>query len=148
MVEECLRWCTVDWLAVVVAETDAEAHKRAELAKAEHLAMRKAYNERYGAILGPAVARRPGQGHAAAYAAGGDMANVIAGSPNTVARKVKELRDLGINHLLVRFLGEWPGAPSSISAKSMRLFSRDVIPRFTNIAPPKDPLELAVSVAG
>lgn len=147
VVEECLRWCTVDWLAVVVAETDGEAQKRAELAKAEHLAMRKAYNERYGAILGPAVARRPGQGHAAAYAAGGDMANVIAGNPDTVARKVKELRALGINHLLVRFLGEWPGQTRNISEQSMLLFAREVLPRFKDIPPPTDPLERALAQA-
>jgi alkanesulfonate monooxygenase SsuD/methylene tetrahydromethanopterin reductase-like flavin-dependent oxidoreductase (luciferase family) len=144
VVEECLRWCTVDWLAVVVAETDGEAQSRAEQARAEHLAMRKTYNQRYGAILGPAVARRPGQGHAAAYAAGGDMANIIAGNPDTVARQVKELRDLGINHLLVRFLGEWPGETRGISEQSMRLFAREVLPRFKDIPPPRDPAELAL----
>jgi alkanesulfonate monooxygenase SsuD/methylene tetrahydromethanopterin reductase-like flavin-dependent oxidoreductase (luciferase family) len=147
VVEECLRWCTVDWLAVVVAETDAEAQKRAEQAKAEHLAMRKSYNERYGAILGPGGARRPGQGHAAAYAAGGDMANIIAGNPDTVARKVKELRELGINHLLVRFLGEWPGETRGVSEQSMKLFARGVMPRFKDIPPPRDPLELALAPA-
>jgi alkanesulfonate monooxygenase SsuD/methylene tetrahydromethanopterin reductase-like flavin-dependent oxidoreductase (luciferase family) len=141
VVEDCLRWCTVDWLAVVVAETDAEAERRAEKAKAEHLAMRQAYNERYGAILGPVVARRSGQGHAAAYAAGGDMTNLIAGDPDTVARKVKELRAQGINHLLVRFLGEWPGETRDISEQSMKLFAREVLPRFKDIPPPRDPLE-------
>jgi len=144
VVEECLRWCTVDWLAVVVADTDAEAQKRAEQARAEHLAMRKTYNQRYGAILGPAVARRPGQGHAAAYAAGGDMANIIAGNPDTVAREVKELRALGVNHLLVRFLGEWPGETRGISEQSMKLFAREVLPRFKDIPPPRDPAELAL----
>jgi alkanesulfonate monooxygenase SsuD/methylene tetrahydromethanopterin reductase-like flavin-dependent oxidoreductase (luciferase family) len=147
VVEECLRWCTVDWLAVVVAETDGEAQSRAEQARAEHLAMRKTYNQRYGAILGPAVARRPGQGHAAAYAAGGDMANIIAGNPDTVARQVKELRDLGINHLLVRFLGEWTGETRGISEQSMRLFAREVLPRFKDIPPPRDPAELALVLA-
>ena len=140
VVEECLRWCTVDWLAVVVADTDAEAERRAAEAKAEHLAMRKAYNDRYGAILGPTVARRPGQGHAAAYAAGGDMANIIAGNPDTVAKKVQELVDLGINHLLVRFLGEWPGETKPISEASMKLFAREVLPRFKDTPPLKDPL--------
>jgi alkanesulfonate monooxygenase SsuD/methylene tetrahydromethanopterin reductase-like flavin-dependent oxidoreductase (luciferase family) len=144
IVEECLRWCTVDWLAVVVADTDGEAQKRAEQAKSEHLAMRKSYNQRYGAFLGPAVARRPGQGHAAAYAAGGDMANVIAGNPDTVARQVKQLRELGINHLLVRFLGEWPGETRGISEQSMRLFAREVLPRFKDIPPPRDPAALAL----
>jgi alkanesulfonate monooxygenase SsuD/methylene tetrahydromethanopterin reductase-like flavin-dependent oxidoreductase (luciferase family) len=130
VVEECLRWCTVDWLAVVVADNDAEAEERAAKARAEHVAMRRSYNERYGAILGPVVARRPGQAHAAAYAAGGDMANIIAGGPDTVAAKVQELADMGIGHLLVRFLGEWPGETRSISENSMRLFAREVMPRF------------------
>lgn len=147
VVEECLRWCTVDWLAVVVAETDAEAQARAAEAKAEHLAMRKHYNDRYGAILGPVVARRPGQGHAAAYAAGGDMTNIIAGTPDTVAAKVQELSDIGINHLLVRFLGEWPGETRHISEQSMRLFAREVLPRFKDIPAPRDPLALELQPA-
>jgi alkanesulfonate monooxygenase SsuD/methylene tetrahydromethanopterin reductase-like flavin-dependent oxidoreductase (luciferase family) len=142
VVEECLRWCTCDWLAVVVAETDAEAQTRAAQAKAEHLAMRRSYNERYGAILGPAVARRPGQAHAAAYAAGGDMANLIAGNPDTVAAKVQELVDIGVNHLLVRFLGEWPGETRWISEQSMHLFAREVLPRFKDIPPLTDPRAL------
>jgi alkanesulfonate monooxygenase SsuD/methylene tetrahydromethanopterin reductase-like flavin-dependent oxidoreductase (luciferase family) len=146
-VAECLRWCTVDWLAVVVAETDAEAEQRAAAAKAEHLAMRRSYNERYGAILGPTVARRPGQGHAAAYAAGGDMANIIAGNPDTVAAKVQELRALGINHLLVRFLGEWPGETRPISEASMRLFGREVLPRFKDVPPLHDPRALELQQA-
>jgi alkanesulfonate monooxygenase SsuD/methylene tetrahydromethanopterin reductase-like flavin-dependent oxidoreductase (luciferase family) len=127
-------------LAVVVADTDAEAQERALQAKAEHLAMRKAYNENFGPILGPSVSRQPGQGAAAAYAAGGDMFNVIAGNPDTVAAKVQELRDLNINHLLVRFLGEWPGETRHISETSMRLFSREIIPRFKNIPALRDPL--------
>ena len=145
VVEECLRWCTVDWLAVVVADTDEEAQKRAELAKAEHLAMRRAYNDRYGAIIGPSVARRPGQSAAAAYAAGGDMHDLIAGTPDTVAKRVQQLADMGINHLLVRFLGEWPGETRYISEESMRLFAREVLPRFKNIPALRDPLALDLS---
>jgi alkanesulfonate monooxygenase SsuD/methylene tetrahydromethanopterin reductase-like flavin-dependent oxidoreductase (luciferase family) len=145
IVAECLRWCTCDWLAVVVADTDAQANERVLQAKAEHLAMRKAYNEAFGPILGPVVSRQPGQAAAAAYAAGGDMHNVIAGNPDTVAAKVQELRDLGINHLLVRFLGEWPGETRPISEASMRLFSREVMPRFTDIPPLSDPLALDVA---
>jgi alkanesulfonate monooxygenase SsuD/methylene tetrahydromethanopterin reductase-like flavin-dependent oxidoreductase (luciferase family) len=109
--------------------------------------MRRSYNERYGAILGPSVARRPGQGHAAAYAAGGDMANIIAGNPDTVAAKVQELRDLGVNHLLVRFLGEWPGETRPISEASMRLFGREVLPRFKDLPPLHDPRALELQQA-
>jgi alkanesulfonate monooxygenase SsuD/methylene tetrahydromethanopterin reductase-like flavin-dependent oxidoreductase (luciferase family) len=142
VIEDCLRWCTCDWLAVVVADTDAEAHERAAQAKAEHLAMRNLYVERYGAIVGPVVHRRAGQSAASAYAAGGDMFELIAGSPDTVAARVQELVDVGVNHLLVRFLGEWPGATRHISEASMRLFSREIIPRFKDIPPLREPLAL------
>ena len=148
VVEECLRWCTCDWLAVVVADTDAEAQKRAALAKAEHLAMRDRYNELYGPILGPVVGRPAGQSTAAAYAAGGDMREMIAGTPDAVAAKVQALADLGINHLLVRFMGEWPGETRAISETSMRLFAREVMPRFKDIPPLRDPLALDVWKAG
>jgi alkanesulfonate monooxygenase SsuD/methylene tetrahydromethanopterin reductase-like flavin-dependent oxidoreductase (luciferase family) len=64
IVDECLRWCTCDWLAVVVADTDAEAQKRAGIAKAEHLAMRNAYAEQ----LAPASPRPPPMRRAATCA--------------------------------------------------------------------------------
>ncbi len=145
IVEECLRWCTTDWLAVVVADTDAEAQRRAGEARAEHLAMRNQYVARYGEIVGPVVQRKPGASAAAAYAAGGDMHNLIAGTPEAVAAKVRALVDLGMNHLLVRFLGEWPGKTRHISEASMRLFAREVIPRFRDIPALTDPRALELT---
>jgi alkanesulfonate monooxygenase SsuD/methylene tetrahydromethanopterin reductase-like flavin-dependent oxidoreductase (luciferase family) len=130
VVDECLRWCTVDWLSVVVAPTDAEALERAEEAKAEGLAIRQRFVEQHGPLEGPVVHRKDGQSVAAAFTAGGDMLGTIAGSPETVAAKVQELADLGINHLLVRFLGEWTAQTRAISEESMKLFARDVMPRF------------------
>lgn len=130
VVDECLRWCTCDWLAVVVANTDEEAQARARLARAEHLAMREKYIAEHGPLHGPVVHRKPGESTPSAYATGGDMHNLIAGTPETVAAKVQELADLGIQHLLVRFLGEWPGETRHISESSMRLFAREVMPRF------------------
>lgn len=140
VVEECLRWCTRDWLAVVVADTDAEAWERVEQAKAEHLAMRNRYIAEHGPLRGPVVNPKPGQSATSAYAAGGDMHDAIAGTPEMVAAKVQELVDLGINHLLVRFLGEWTGETRHISETSMRLFSREVIPRFKDVPPLRDPV--------
>jgi alkanesulfonate monooxygenase SsuD/methylene tetrahydromethanopterin reductase-like flavin-dependent oxidoreductase (luciferase family) len=142
VIDECLRWCTCDWLSVVVAETDDEARASAEMASAEHLAFREHYIERYGPLHGPVARPKAGQSAADAYRAGGDMSATIAGSPDTVAARVQELVDLGINHLLVRFLGEWTGETRSISEKSMRLFSREVMPRFKAIPPLRDPLAL------
>lgn len=142
VIEEYLRWCTCDWLAVVVAETDAEAQRRAGLARAEHLAMRNKYIAAHGPIHGPVVHKKAGESTPNAYAAGGDMHELIAGTPETVAAKLQELADLGINHLLVRFLGEWPGETRAISEDSMRLFAREVMPRFANSMPHKSALDL------
>jgi alkanesulfonate monooxygenase SsuD/methylene tetrahydromethanopterin reductase-like flavin-dependent oxidoreductase (luciferase family) len=74
------------------------------------------------------------------------MRALIAGTPDTVAAKVQELMDTGINHLLVRFLGEWPGQTRSISEQSMRLFSSDVMPRFKSAQPQRQPLTLDARV--
>jgi alkanesulfonate monooxygenase SsuD/methylene tetrahydromethanopterin reductase-like flavin-dependent oxidoreductase (luciferase family) len=147
IVDECLRWCTCDWLSVVVAPTDAQARANAEKARAEHLAMRARFVERFGPLEGPVMQRQTGQSTAAAYAAGADMFGTIAGSPDTVAAKVQQLVDLGINHLLVRFLGEWTGETRWISEASMRLFAREVMPRFKDIPPLRDPLALDLDPA-
>ena len=55
--------------------------------------------------------------------------------------------EVGINHLLVRFLGEWPGKTRGISEDSMRLFAREVLPRFKHIPPLTDPLALDLRAA-
>jgi alkanesulfonate monooxygenase SsuD/methylene tetrahydromethanopterin reductase-like flavin-dependent oxidoreductase (luciferase family) len=150
VIEECLRWCTVDWLSVVVADTDEEAWTNAKRARAEHLAIRQRFVAEHGPLEGPVMHRKEGVDNATAYAAGGDMdlSDIIAGTPDTVAAKLQELADLGINHLLARFMGEWTGETRHISEKSMRLFSREVIPRFRDIAPLRDPHELDLTPAG
>lgn len=130
IVAECRRWCTTDWLSVVVADTDEEAQANAIKGRAEHLQIRQRFVERYGPLEGPIGHKVAGKSTADAYAAGGDMSGTIAGNPDTVAEKVQHLMDVGINHLLVRFLGEWTGETRSISENSMRLFAREIMPRF------------------
>jgi alkanesulfonate monooxygenase SsuD/methylene tetrahydromethanopterin reductase-like flavin-dependent oxidoreductase (luciferase family) len=131
VVAECLRWCTCDWLSVVVADTDEEAWANAAKARAEHLTIRQRFVDRNGPIEGPVMHRKEGVSNAAAYTAGGDMSDIIAGNPETVAAQVQALSDLGINHLLVRFLGEWTGETRHVSENSMKLFAREIIPRFS-----------------
>lgn len=140
VVDECLRWCTCDWLSVVVADTDAEAEARAEEAKAEFHATHARYAAQHGALEGPAVKPKPGQSLV-------DMFGTIAGSPDTVAAKVQEHVDLGINHLLLRFIGDWTGTTRPIAEASMRLFAREVMPRFKDIAPLQDPLAIDLDAA-
>ena len=139
VVEECLRWCTTDWLSIVVARTDEEARERGRLAQAEQMAIRRRYIERHGKMDGPVIRPRPGQTQAEGYAAGGDMKDMIAGSPDTVAKRVQELADLGIGHLMLRFQGEWAGETRHIGETSLKLFAEEVIPRFRDIPPLRDP---------
>jgi alkanesulfonate monooxygenase SsuD/methylene tetrahydromethanopterin reductase-like flavin-dependent oxidoreductase (luciferase family) len=147
VVDECLRWCTRDWLSVVVADSEAEAEAGAAKARAEHLALRQRYIDAFGPLQGPVEHQEGGESIAAAFARGNDMLNIIGGTPDTIAERVQDLVNLGINHLLIRFLGEWTGETRSISEKSMRLFARDVMPRFKDIPPLRDPLALDLSAA-
>jgi alkanesulfonate monooxygenase SsuD/methylene tetrahydromethanopterin reductase-like flavin-dependent oxidoreductase (luciferase family) len=148
VIAECLRWSTVDWLSVVIADTDAEAQKRLDLARAERTQMRKRYADQHGPLHGPLSRARTGQSNAAAFAAGGDMMDSIVGNPETVARKVQELVDLGINHLLLRFVGEWTGETRWISETSMNLFAQEIAPKFRDVVPHRDLGAFAVLAAG
>ena len=144
VVEDCLQWCTYDWLSVVVADTDAQALANAQRAREERMAFRDLVAGRTGRPMhGPARAERPGaKPTAGAYGRGGDMSHIIAGSPDTVAAEVQKLIDVGINHILVRFMGEWPGATRDITESSMRLFAQEVLPRFKDVPPLRDPFEV------
>ena len=147
VIAECLRWSTVDWLSVVVADTDEEAQKRLDLARAERTQMRQKYSAQHGPLHGPLARAKTGQANATAFAAGGDMMDSIVGSPATVTRKVQELVDLGINHLLLRFVGEWTGETRWISETSMNLFAQEVAPKFRQVTPHRDLNRLMASVA-
>jgi alkanesulfonate monooxygenase SsuD/methylene tetrahydromethanopterin reductase-like flavin-dependent oxidoreductase (luciferase family) len=142
VIEECLRWCTADWLSVVVAPTDAEAQERALEAWTERMDIRRRYIAIHGKLDGPVIRLKPGQSLADEFASGGDMKEILAGSPDTIAAKVQEIADLGVNHLMVRFLGEYAGKTRPICEMSAELFAREVAPRFTDIPPLRDPLAI------
>ena len=59
----------------------------------------------------------------------------LAGTPDTIAAKVKQLADMGINHLHLRFLGEWDGETRHICKTSAELFAKEVMPRFNEAQP-------------
>jgi alkanesulfonate monooxygenase SsuD/methylene tetrahydromethanopterin reductase-like flavin-dependent oxidoreductase (luciferase family) len=79
---------------------------------------------------GPVMTQKAGKSTAEDYAKGLDILGTIAGSPDTVAAKIQELVDLGINHMHVRFVGEWAGETRQIVKDSAELFAREVMPRF------------------
>jgi alkanesulfonate monooxygenase SsuD/methylene tetrahydromethanopterin reductase-like flavin-dependent oxidoreductase (luciferase family) len=141
VVDDCLRWCTHDWLSVVVAKTDDEAKALEKEAQAEQLAIRGRFAKKYGRLDGPVIRPKPGQSTAELYVGGGDMSETITGSPETIAHKVAELVDLGINHLLLRFIGEWTGNTRYICENSAQLFAREVMPLFKSRLPIRDPCQ-------
>jgi alkanesulfonate monooxygenase SsuD/methylene tetrahydromethanopterin reductase-like flavin-dependent oxidoreductase (luciferase family) len=100
-------------------------------ARAERMELRERFLRRSDAPLhGPTSVNGNGRSSASQFAAGGDMSRVIAGSPDTVADEVQKVAALGINHLLVRFLGEWHGETRWIFEQSMQLFAERVMPLF------------------
>lgn len=137
--ENCLRWCSYDWIGVTVADTDEEALAREKVARAETMAIRTSYIQRHGKMDGPVIKATPGQSTADAYAKGGDMKATIAGTPDAVAAKVQQLKDMGINHLHLRFLGEWDGETRHICKDSAELFAKEVLPRFAEAQPARKP---------
>jgi alkanesulfonate monooxygenase SsuD/methylene tetrahydromethanopterin reductase-like flavin-dependent oxidoreductase (luciferase family) len=137
VLEECLSWSTVDWLSVLVADTDEEAEAAAAEAKAERLAERERFFQKYQrGILGPVADVLTSD----AFRNGADMARIIAGNPDTVAAQLQELVDIGVNHLIVRFLGEWLGQTRGLLERSVELFAEEVAPRFLDTQPLTDPL--------
>ncbi|MCK9915211.1 LLM class flavin-dependent oxidoreductase [Microbacteriaceae bacterium K1510] len=137
--DNCLRWCSYDWIGVTVAATDEEALAREATARAEAMAIRTGFIARHGRLDGPVIKSAPGQSTAEGYAKGGDMLATIAGSPDTIAAKVQKLVDMGINHLHLRFLGEWAGETRHICKESAELFAKEVLPRFTDAQPARQP---------
>ena len=52
---------------------------------------------------------------------------------------MKQLADMGINHLHLRFLGEWDGETRHICKTSAELFAKEVLPRFVEVLPSRQP---------
>jgi alkanesulfonate monooxygenase SsuD/methylene tetrahydromethanopterin reductase-like flavin-dependent oxidoreductase (luciferase family) len=130
--DNCLRWCSYDWIGVTVADTEEEALAREKAARAETMVIRTSYAQRHGKMDGPALKPLPGESRADSYAKGGDMKATIAGTPDAVAAKVRQLADMGINHLHLRFLGEWDGETRYVFKESAELFAKEVLPRFAD----------------
>jgi alkanesulfonate monooxygenase SsuD/methylene tetrahydromethanopterin reductase-like flavin-dependent oxidoreductase (luciferase family) len=140
--DNCLRWCSYDWIGVTVAATDEEALAREKRAQAETMAIRTDFARRHGRVDGPVIKPKtpPAPGQAAdSYAKGGDMRATIAGTPETVAKKVQALKDQGIGNLHLRFLGEWAGETRYVCEESAELFAKEVMPRFADDVPVKKP---------
>jgi alkanesulfonate monooxygenase SsuD/methylene tetrahydromethanopterin reductase-like flavin-dependent oxidoreductase (luciferase family) len=52
----------------------------------------------------------------------------LIGSPDDLEKRIRELEDIGMNHVIFR--PHWTGMPAQMSQASVRLFAEEVIPRF------------------
>jgi alkanesulfonate monooxygenase SsuD/methylene tetrahydromethanopterin reductase-like flavin-dependent oxidoreductase (luciferase family) len=126
VIDECLRWSCYDVMNVSVAATDELAQENAQKARAERNAMRDVFTARNARLANAIpVAEELGSRQQAA-----STGAALIGSPDTVAKRIEQLSEWGINHLLLRFVGEWAGETKGICESSMRLFNKEVMPRF------------------
>jgi alkanesulfonate monooxygenase SsuD/methylene tetrahydromethanopterin reductase-like flavin-dependent oxidoreductase (luciferase family) len=58
------------------------------------------------------------------------MKMTISGTPDQVAAKVRQLEEMGVHHLHLRFMGEIDGETAYVAKESAELFAREVMPRF------------------
>jgi alkanesulfonate monooxygenase SsuD/methylene tetrahydromethanopterin reductase-like flavin-dependent oxidoreductase (luciferase family) len=144
VITECMRWTCYDVMSVALADTDEEAQANAQMARAERNAFRDIFTERNSRLADAIpVAEELGQRQPAPTKSRPPDERGRAefiGSPDTVARRIQQLSDWGINHLLLRFMGEWSGQTKAVAENSMRLFNKEVMPRFKHIPPLNDPL--------
>ena len=56
----------------------------------------------------------------------------LIGTPETITQRVKELADLGFNHLVIR--NGTPGVPRDVRHDMMRRFAAEVMPHFQTMA--------------
>ena len=114
---------TLVWRNIFVADSDAKARKLALPAFEEMIAFRHAMRERIYREQGVRMneeAKNPARAQA-------DHA-VICGTPDTVAKSIAEIDDIGVGGLLLQFrLGSMYYANT---ARSIELFMREVAPQF------------------
>ena len=114
--------------------------ERERRAKAETMAIRTSYAQRHGQLDGPVIKPASDQSIATTYAKGGDMTRTIAGTPAAIAAQVSQLAAKGINHLHLRFLGEWAGETRYVCKDSAELFAKEVLPLFADAEFPRQVL--------
>ena len=73
----------------------------------------------------------------------GAALGVVVGTPDTICRNIKTFQDVGVTQILCGT--QYPGITQEQAIASMRLFGREVIPRFREAgAPANVPAEIAV----
>jgi limonene 1,2-monooxygenase len=137
-VDHCLGWTSGLTLALHIADTDVQAQEEARWLVggfSEWLWRKLATDdaaERAQGLAANASGLRPGE-------VPSDRAAlekiVVAGSPETIARRVGEFAELGIGLFQVAFVGQTDPERRALGENALRLFAETILPQFQTPAP-------------
>jgi limonene 1,2-monooxygenase len=137
ILDHCLGWTSGLTLGLHIADTDAQARDEARWLVAgfsEWLARKFEVDdeaERRQGLAPNGSGLRPAAIKAETAAL---ERMIIAGSPDTIARRVHEFADLGVGLFQVAFVGQTDPARRALGDAALRLFSKTVLPAFSETA--------------
>jgi len=144
VLRHCMEWTTETYQGMFVADTDEQAFQDmlATMAGHERFRLRQLpfmqAAEKLGGVSQANLRVRPPATDPSYY-----KRWCVWGSPDTIAKRLQPLADVGLGNLLVSFNnGLYDSERRKVTARSMRLFVDEVMPRFNDLRVPTDPLEI------
>ena len=139
-----MEWTTETFQGLFVAETDEQAFKDmyATMEGHERFRLRQLpfmqEAERVGGVSQDNLRIRPPATDPSYYTRW-----CLWGSPDTIAKKLQTLADVGLGNVLMSFNnGLYDDERRKLTERSMQLFVKEVMPRFTSQKTPSDPLAI------
>jgi len=142
ILQEAVRWCTHTLTTVVVADTEEEAQREAMIAA-------RAHQRHVDRLHGWEIEAMKIQGlNTPPFKR--DMTNpfiikntFIYGTPDSVTAQLKKYEEIGIGNVNMSFnFGVYDTERRKLADKWMRLFIKEVLPRFDKTDPPLEVLEM------
>src|SRR4029077_10858994 len=144
VLKHCMEWTTETFQGLFVAETDEQAFKDmyATMEGHERFRLRQLpfmqEAERIGGVSQANLRVRPPATDPSYY-----KRWCLWGSPDTIAKKLQSLADVGLGNVLMSFNnGLYDDERRKPTEKSMALFVKEVMPRFPAIKTPTNPLAI------
>jgi alkanesulfonate monooxygenase SsuD/methylene tetrahydromethanopterin reductase-like flavin-dependent oxidoreductase (luciferase family) len=144
VLKHCMEWTTETFQGLFVAETDEQAFKDmcATMEGHERFRLRQLpfmqEAERIGGVSQANLRVRPPATDPSYYTRW-----CLWGSPDTIAKKMQTLADVGLGNVLMSFNnGLYDDERKKLTERSMQLFVKEVMPRFTAQKTPSDPLAI------
>ena len=145
----CMEWTSETFQGMFVGETDEQAFKDMLAAMEGHERFRLRQlpfmqeAERIGGVSQANLRIRPPATDPSYY-----KRWCVWGSPDTVAKKLQDLADVGLGNVLMSFNnGLYDAERRKASERSINLFVKEVMPRFANSETPADPLAIELKAA-